>query len=237
MKGETVNLPKKYYRKLRISIIIAIIGCLKILFPIISVGFITLLSVFMYTAYTDSDINYYLPVYLCWWLYYCFCAVQITAIAIGYSVLFGIITLYLFFKLDEVNEMFKRIRSGKRFIYNSIIKAIDNHYSVAYKIIKFDSILTKAFAILYLGVTIAIDISLFIAIYGSNPLVRIICGNLAFLLFFRVLLFGLFLSSISSKAHWSYQLMNSLIATKKIPLRLKFKVIFKTYIRYKTYIR
>ena len=210
---------------------------MRILFPIVSIGFITLISVFMYTAYTDSDVKYYLPVYLCWWLYYCFCAVQITAIALGYSVLFGFMILYLFLKLDQVNEMFKRIKNRKRFIYNSIIKVIDNHYSVAYKIIKFDSILTKAFAILYLGATIATDISLFIAIYGNNLLVRFICGNLALLLFIVVLLFGLFLASISSKAYWSYQLMNSLIATKKIPSRLKFKVIFETYIRYKIYIR
>ena len=89
-------------------------------------------------------------------------------------------------------------------------------------------------AIFYFGMTTAIDISLFIAIYGNNPLVRFICGNLAFLLFIMILIFGLILASISTKAHWSYELMNSLIATRKIPLRSKFKVIFKTYIRYKT---
>ena len=203
---------------------------MRILFPIVSVGFITLISVFMYTAYTDSDVNYYLPVYLCWWLYYCFCAVHIIAIVLGFCVLCGFMTSYLFLKLDEVNEMFKPIRNCKRLIYNSIIKTIGNHYLVAYKIIRFNLLLKMPFAIFYFGMTIAIDISLFIAIYGSHPLVRFICGNLAFLLFILVLLFGLFLASISSKAHWSYKLMNSLIATKKINLRLKFKVIFKIYI-------
>lgn len=227
MKGETLNLVEKNYKKLRIALIVCVIICVKILFPIISLGFIILQSVFMYIAYIDSDVNYNLPIYICWWFYYCFCAIQVTATVMNIVVLVGYMILYLILRFDQVNEKIKSMGQYKRLNYISIVSVIAEHYSIANKVAEFNSILTFAYGVFYFGITASIDISLFIAIYGKNSLVRFICGNLAFLLFIMVLLFASFLAMVITKAHWSYQSMNSLLATKRIPLRLKFKVIYK----------
>ena len=131
MNGETVNLQRKTYRTLRIIIIIVTVVCTKILFPIISFGFIILQSVFMYIAYTKSDVNYNLPIYICWWFYYCFCAVQVTAVILGYSVMISILVLYLMLRFNQINEKFKLISQRKRISYTSMMKVISEFYSVA----------------------------------------------------------------------------------------------------------
>ena len=197
---------------------------MKILFPIIYFGFIILQSVFMYIAYTKSDVNYNLSIYICWWFYYCFCAIQVTAVILSYFVMFSVFILYLVLRFDQINEKFKLISKKKRFRYIPTVKVISEFYSVAYKVIEFNSMMTMGFGVFYLGLGVAIDISLFIAIYGKNSFVKFICGNLAFLLFILAILFQASLSTLITKAHWSYQLINSLIATKRIPLKLKFKV-------------
>ena len=87
-----------------------------------------------------------------------------------------------------------------------------------------------------LGITASIDISLFIAIYGKNPLVRFICGNLAFLWFIMTLLFASSLAMVITKAHWSYQSMNSLIATKKWCWNWNSRLFFYKIWRWKTFL-
>lgn len=64
----------------------------------------------MYIAYIDGNVKYYLPVYICWWFYYCFCAVQISATSLGLAVLIMIIMIfYVQFRFDQINEKLKLI--------------------------------------------------------------------------------------------------------------------------------
>lgn len=105
-------------------------------------------------------------------------------------------------------------------------KLIAEYYAVALKVNQFNKLFTKPLGAFYLGMTISIDISVFIAIFGYNPLVRFLCANLALMLFTIGNIIIFMLASVLTKAHWSYPCLNSLIASKSIPLRFKFKVIF-----------
>lgn len=205
----------------------SIILLLKIAFPIICFGLILLISTFMYIAYFDGDVNYNLPVYICWWFYYSFCAVQITASILTLTITLSMIIFYLHFRFDQINEKFKTIdanKSNKKINFYLVKKIVDEHYLVSKKITEFNGMLTKPMGLFYLGMTMAIDISVYITIYGYHPFVRILCGCIATVMFMLTYIIAFTLGALINKAHSPYQLINSLIATKTIPLRYKFKV-------------
>ena len=225
MNGETVNLQRKTYRTFRIIIIIVTVVCTKILFPIISFGFIILQSVFMYIAYTKSDVNYNLPIYICWCFYYCFCAVHITATIFGLLIIVEVILAYLIAKFGQINQKLKSMDQGFDLVHFSLLKKlIEEHYLISLKTNEFNKLFTKILGIFYVGMTISIDISVYIALYGYNPLVRALCIGLAIILYIFTNTFVLALALVVKKAHWSYAFMNSLIATKLPPLKYKLKV-------------
>ena len=205
---------------------LSIILFFKILFPLICFGFIVLLTTFMYIAYIDGFVKYNLSIYICWWFYYSFCAVQIAASIMSFCVFFPLLIVYLRFRFDQINEKFKKIdvRSNKRINFYLVKKILDEHCLVSQKVSELNKLLTKPMGLYYVGMTMAIDISMFIAIYGYNPLVRILCGCLAIVMFIMTYMYVFTLGSLINKIHWSYELINSLIATKTIPLRHKYKV-------------
>ena len=89
---------------------------------------------------------------------------------------------------------------------------------------EFNRMMTKPTSRFYLGMTMVIDISVYITIYGYHLLVRILCGCIARVVFILTYIIVFTLSALINKAHWSYQLTSSLIATKTILLRHKFNV-------------
>lgn len=212
---------------MRLMISAAIILLLKIAFPLICFGFILLLTTFMYIAYIDSDVNYNLLVYICWWLYYGLCAVQVAASIMTLTVVFPMLIFYLHFRFDQINDKFKKIdvHSNKKINFYLVVKIINEHYLVSQKVTEFNRMTNKILGIYYVGLTMAIDIAVYIAIYGYHPLVRILCGCIAMIMFLLAYTFVFNLGSLINKAHWSYQLINSLISTKTIPFRHKYKVI------------
>lgn len=212
---------------MRLMISAAIILLLKIGFPLICSGFILLLTTFMYIAYIDSDINYNLPVYICWWFYYNLCAVQIAASILAITATFPMLIFYLHFRFDQINDKFKMIdiHSNKRINFYLVMKIINEHYLVSHKVTEMNRMTNKILGIYYVGLTMAIDIAVYIAIYGYHPLVRILCGCIAIIMFLLTYMLVFALGSLINKAHWPYQLINSLIATKTIPFRHKYKVI------------
>ena len=225
LKGEKLGLPDLLYRKIRIVLNFSTILLLEFLYPIVSIGFIILMTVFMYIAYTDGQVNYNLPTYICWWAYYCFCAVHITATIFGLLILVEMILIYLIVKFDQVNKKLKSMDQSFHLVhFNLLKKLIDEHYFISLKTNEFNKLLTKILGIFYLGMTISIDISVYIAVYGYNPLVRALCIGLAIILYIFTNTFVLAMALVIKRAHWSYAFMNSLIATKLLSLKYKFKV-------------
>ena len=235
MKGKKIGLNDKNYRRLRIVISLSVILLLKIIFPIISLGIIILISWFMYIAYNDGQVNYNLPVYICWWFYYCFCAVHIVATVFSYVIILMIGLLYIKFRLDQINQKYKLIHKGNilneklfnasiPFTFMKLKRLIDEHYDIAFIIVQLNEMFNKIVAIIYIGMTIAIDISIYIVFYGHNSYVRFLSFNLAVLLLIGTYFIAYASASLITKAHWAYPLLNSLIAKNKIPLKYKFKV-------------
>ena len=225
LKGEKMGFPHLLYRKARIAFNLSIILFLEILYPIVSAGFVILLTVFMYIAYTDGKVNYNLPTYICWWAYYCFCAVHITATIFGLLTIVEVILAYLIAKFGQINQKLKSMDQGFDLVHFSLLKKlIEEHYLISLKTNEFNKLFTKILGIFYVGMTISIDISVYIALYGYNPLVRALCIGLAIILYIFTNTFVLALALVVKKAHWSYAFMNSLIATKLPPLKYKLKV-------------
>lgn len=220
-----MGFSQKLYRKARIAFNLSAILLLEILYPIISFGFIIMMTVFMYIAYIDGKVNYNLPTFICWWAYYCFCADHITATIFGILILVEMLLMYLIVVFDRINQKFKSMNQSFHLVHFKLLsKLIEEHYFISLKTNEFNKLFTKILGIFYLGMTISIDISVYIALYGYNPLVRILCVGLAIILYIFTNAFVLALALVIKKAHWSYAFMNSLIATKLLPLKYKFKV-------------
>ena len=134
-----MNLEPNYYRKYRIMINLSVILILRISFPIVWLGFIVLLTVFMYIAYID-DVNYNLPAYIFWWIYYCFCEIQVIATIFGYLIFIGVMTLYLIFRFNDINENLKSISHNEGFNYVKIRKVIDDYHWVALSVIEYNKL-------------------------------------------------------------------------------------------------
>ena len=103
-------------------------------------------------------------------------------------------------------------------------RLINEHYDIALIIVQLNEMFNKIVAIVYIGMTIAIDISIYIVFYGHNSYVRFLNFNLAVLLLIGTYFLTFVSASLITKAHWAYPLLNSLIAKNKIPLKYKFKV-------------
>ena len=110
------------------------------------------------------------------------------------------------------------------FIFIRLKRLINEHYDIALIIVQLNEMFNKIVAIVYIGMTIAIDISIYIVFYGYNSYVRFLCFNLAVLLLIGTHFLAFVLASLIIKAHWAYPFLNSLIAKNKIPLKYKFKV-------------
>ena len=103
---------------------------------------------------------------------------------------------------------------------------IEQHNACSvYTLVEINSWLREILLVFYYMVVPDIDFGIILLIYEKNVFLRI---SMAFVIIFLIINFfvvSYLLSSIGSNAHNSYHFLNSLIARKRMSLRLKFKTL------------
>ena len=218
MAGKSVGLNKKHLRILRLVANLLTYPFLKVIRPILTISVSATILVLMYYAYVRFDVVYNPVIHLLWAIYFCFVISQMISILFFTFSLFSAYAFYLRFRFKQVNQMFK---SGKIKI---VLKAIRKHKLLCDLVKQLNDLMTTHLTVFYLGLSFSLDIAMYLSLYGQNPIIRIVMVFVSV----SILFCGFFLHSLSalftSEAHKSYDVINSLIVKKHLPLRTKWKV-------------
>ena len=138
---------------------------------------------------------------------------------------------YYKFRFDQLNDEIKSIiPNGRGRVINKrrgklIQQLINQHNLLSLEIDKFNLLLRRSAAMMFIVCALIKIITLYLTIYMKHTLIRILVGN-AFIIFF---IFGFGVSILFSlqinSAKNNYKFIHSVVCNYKMKLKLRFKVI------------
>ena len=205
------------YKKLRRKIDLINIIFLKITYPIVVssvlIAFLAVITLtesivikltFPFTLYTTITFN----------------ATSYSSLSIIYSLLY-----YHQIRFKQINHQFK-ILSKIRIISNvKFINLIKEHNQISVEIFKFNLLMKKSIALVFITSSMAIDFLIYLSFYSQSIYYKI------FFQFFAILICLIYVSlivniiKVTNSAHQCYNHICSLVIQRKLSYRIRFKVI------------
>lgn len=223
LAGKSVDINAQHTKIMRFMANFILYPFFRVFSPVSTFSISMIIFLIMYYAYVHF--NVYNPVvHFLWAIYYCFVVSQMVSTLVCTFGFFVGFSLYVKFRFNEVNKKF-RSRNLK-----NIVKSIKEHKLICDYIEEINNIAAPHLTIFYLGLVFSFDISLYLSLYGHNPIIRIVMAYCC-----ALLLFGFFLTYYScalfvSEAHRPYKIINSLMVKRRLRITIKWKVSLTCFI-------
>ena len=216
LEGKSAGLNKKDYAIIRLFGNLIGFPFFIVINPVLTILASVMVIVMMLYAYLNFDVKYNPVIHFVWAIYFCFVISQIVPTLVLTFGMFIALALHFKFRFKNVNRMIKTNKMTK------IAKAIKKHKKICCDVEEVNKITTNYLITFYFAITFALDIALYLSLYGDNTLIRIVMVNCS-----CCILFGIFAAYCSSaifisEAHKPYKIIMSLIAKKRF--RVKWKV-------------
>jgi hypothetical protein len=191
--------------------------------PKFSYGITAMTMAFIYfKAYTSQEYNYSLFIFTIWGLISAFIA-YFEYSALAASVMASYVTIYyLTLRFNQISLELKQIEK-KRFM--RLLELIEEHNILSVYTKKCNIWFSLAMGVIYLLMTVAINLSIYLSIYGNlSKTLRLGMMNSSILILIIMLLMTYTSGKLSTEAHKAYKTINSTFVRINFPLFIKLKV-------------
>ncbi len=187
---------------------------------------LTIINIIFYFSQEDRLYLLIILFYLSIGLYVASKTISLITLSIYMGSLIGI---YLKLRYQQINQQFKRMTNKNLMSLEALIKA---HDEVTVMVKDCDLLFSKFLGVYYMYARFLVNLLLFISIYG-NIYTRVIASILAVFTIIGFYLLTCLPAMLSTEAHRSYNIINSINARNKIPIQTKLKVrlFFKTVLK------
>lgn len=205
------------YKQLRRKTSFINLILLKITYPIVvSSVLIAFLAVIIFTESILIKLTFPFTLYTI----IIFNATSYSNLSIIYSLLY-----YHQIRFKQINYQFKILRKIRIISSVKFINLIKEHNQISVEIFKFNLLMKKSIALVFITSSIATDFLIYLSFYSQSIYYRI------FFQFFAILICLIYVSlivniiKVANAAHQCYNQICSLVVQRKLSYRIRFKVI------------